>query len=117
MKIRNGFVTNSSSSSFIIAKKNLDKDQIEAIREHESLGEKLGMEYTNWYWDIEENEDFIAGYVSMDNFSMSDFLEKIEVPDRFVIWGEYPFSIKREDNVYLEEEQESTDWREILHNM
>lgn len=48
---------------------------------------------------------------------MSDFLEKIEVPDRFVSWGEYPFSINKEGNVYLEEEQESSDWREILHNM
>lgn len=44
MKVRRGFVTNSSSSSFIIAKKYLTKNQILAIRNHKLLGEKLGID-------------------------------------------------------------------------
>jgi hypothetical protein len=33
MKIRNGFVSNSSSSSFVICKQNLSKKQIEGIQD------------------------------------------------------------------------------------
>lgn len=120
MKIRNDFVTNSSSSSFIISKKHLDEDQIEAIREHAELGKALGM-WTNWSfeWDINENEDFISGYTSMDNFSMYNFFEEIGVPDRFVKWSEYAFDIYDYNYKLDEEEKEKEDknWREILHNL
>lgn len=115
MKIRNGFVTNSSSSSFIISKKHLDEDQIEAIRRHDELGEELGMSCTDWCWDIEENEDFISGYTSMDNFSMYDFLERINVPDRYINWGEYKFGLNEgEEDFEISFEE---DWRVVLHRL
>lgn len=43
MKIRKDFVTNSSSSSFIISKKYLTEEQLEAIRNHSKIGERLGL--------------------------------------------------------------------------
>lgn len=120
MKIRNDFVTNSSSSSFIISKKHLDEDQIEAIREHAELGKVLGM-WTNWSfeWDINENEDFISGYTSMDNFSMYNFFEEIGIPDCFIKWSEYAFDIYDYNYKLDEEEKEKKDknWRKILHNL
>lgn len=119
MKIRNDFVTNSSSSSFIISKKHLDEDQIEAIRQHDILGKKLGMLNTKFYWDINENEDFISGYTSMDNFSMYNFFEEIGIPDQFIKWSEYAFDIYDYNYKLDEEEKEKEDknWREILHNL
>lgn len=116
MKVRIGFVTNSSSSSFIIAKKHLDADQIEAIKKHDKLGEKFGMPCTDWYWGIEENEDFISGYTSMNNFSMYNFLEGINVPERYVNWGEYKFDLNEgEEDFEISFEEE--DWRNLLHSL
>lgn len=119
MKIRTDFVTNSSSSSFIIAKKYLDADQIEAIKNHFELAIKLGMIELDdpWMvpWDIEENDRYIAGDVSMDNFSMSQFFKEIGVLPEYVNWGEFPFDI---DNPNIPQSHKSESiWRDILHTL
>ena len=117
MKYRKDFVTNSSSSSFIIAKKCLAEDQLEAIRKHEILGEKLGIDYSHTDpWRIEENEDFITGYTDMDNFSFEEFFEKIGVNSKSIHWDDIPFDIYD----YQEEEpliSDSEDWRDMLRDI
>lgn len=121
MKVRVGFVTNSSSSSFLIAKKHLDKDQIKAIQNHEILGKTFGL-WDSWSfaWNIDENEDFISGYTFMDNFPMYNFFEEIGIPNQFVQWGEYAFDINNLTNSSEQEEEQeegNTNWRDILHNL
>lgn len=116
MKVRKDFVTNSSSSSFIISKRYLDEDQIEAIRGHSSLGEKLGLECFDEPWDISENNDYITGYTWMDNFDMGEFFDKIEVNGRNVNWSEYPFNLPEDLSGNIDEEtNEDLDWRKLLH--
>lgn len=105
MKVRQDFVTNSSSSSFVISKKYLDSDQIEAIRRHSELGGKLGIEYNEESWYIQENKNYIGGYTGMDNFDMEEFLEKIDVDIRRVQWSEpYDFELPGDCD----------DWRSLL---
>lgn len=117
MKIRKDFVTNSSSSSFIIAKKNLDEEQMEAIRKHWQLAEKLGMLEYGDAWRISENDEFISGDTYMDNFDFADFFRVIDVNNNVITWGDYPFNIDdTEINEFIENEVEiePINWRDIL---
>ena len=93
MKIRRDFVTNSSSTSFIISKEKLDQHQIEAIKNHSEIGELLGMNYSEQSWCIEENDSYITGYTCMDNFDMYEFLQVFGVYARNIEWSEYKIDL------------------------
>ncbi len=90
MKIRTGFVSNSSSSSFVIKKDKLTAEQIDKIKNHGEEAKKLEMDYveTSDYWTIMETPLCIKGDTYMDNFSMEDFLREIGVDiNEDVEWG------------------------------
>jgi len=72
MKIRKGFVSNSSSASFMIHTDDVSPNQLKAfIAYNESKENTDG-------WEIEVNEDnYVCGSTHMDNCVIGDFLEKI----------------------------------------
>jgi len=77
MKIRTGLVSNSSASSFVLDMSKLNASQLLSIQEHKTVGEQLGMSYTDDPWSVKTIGDCLFLDTYMDNFDMHDFLEKI----------------------------------------
>ena len=94
MKIRCGFVSNSSSSSFVIKKRNLSQWQIEKIKNHATCGIKYA---DTDPWEIIDTEDEIKGRTIMNNFNLYSFMhtklgisrDYIDIDDCDIDWKEY----------------------------
>ena len=93
MKLRSGFVSNSSSSSFVIRLDDLTIKQLNFIHSHKIKGNKILGEGNNPVndmdvWSIEENEVCVRGHTWLDNFSMRSYLRLIGVSSDVIEWGE-----------------------------
>ena len=87
MKKRNGFVSNSSSSSFVVYKKDLTGEQIDKINNHIEEGKKLAMHaYDGDEWSITDYDGALELSTGMDNFDMTKFLDLIGVDPDKIDW-------------------------------
>lgn len=89
MKLRIGFVTNSSSSSFTIAKSDLTDEQIEKIKNYFEAAKKVGMNDFDDLWDINETNFNINGFTCMNNGDMLKFLRLIGVDRDNIEWEDW----------------------------
>ena len=79
MKLRSGFVSNSSSASFILLKKYLTEEQIKKILSYDMKE----IEHEGGYgecWSIKDEEDIIRGITSMDNGILNDIIREMNPP-------------------------------------
>jgi hypothetical protein len=85
VKIRTGFVSNSSSASFVVSRSALTETQIALIKNHGKVAKILfPLDWNNEYngvdaWEITETGSEIRGFTTMDNFDMGRFLDLIGV--------------------------------------
>jgi len=82
MKNRHGFVSNSSSSSFVISKHFISSYQADKIRDHaEVAGDDA--------WRVEDEGKVIKLSTWMDNFDIEEYLWGIGVPKEAIKWEDY----------------------------
>ena len=93
MKYRNGLVSNSSSSSFIIKRARLSDDQVSKIENHleywnEFIAELPGYDSCSddYGWHINVSSEFVSGSTFMDNFSMDELFDFIGVDENAIEW-------------------------------
>jgi hypothetical protein len=81
MNIRKGFVSNSSSSSFIISKtiKTIDNRILPTSEQLQKIKELAGPD--NWGFSIGETSQFLIGYTEMDNLDIERFFQELEIPE------------------------------------
>jgi hypothetical protein len=92
MKRRFGFVSNSSSSSFVIRNSKLTLGQIDDIVRHSAVAEERSMDNIEWKedsWNIIVTADYVSGTTMMDNFDMHTFLKNIGVTEDDIEWEAY----------------------------
>ena len=87
MKTRIGFVSNSSSSSFVIAKSALTEKQIKLILNNDQSDQCYKVDEYDC-WNITEDEYYVKGSTFMDNYDMEEFLAKIGVAKNAIHWSE-----------------------------
>ena len=75
MKVREGFVSNSSSASFVILKKHISAEQLAQLLQFHGDG-----------WDICENEDTVHGFTDMDNGELRNFMWERGILHSVVDW-------------------------------
>lgn len=81
MKIRNGFVSNSSSSSFIIKKETLSELQIQSLIDYIYSEE-------NWDgWSINDLDDCLSGFTIMDNCNIDKVMDKLGITE--IEWEDF----------------------------
>lgn len=83
MKIRSGFVSNSSSASFVIQKCSITPAEIFALMQYNIS------ELNTDGWTISDNGDVITGFTSCDNDTFDEYLEKIGLDQRKMEWHNF----------------------------
>lgn len=82
MKIRLGFVSNSSSSSFVVQLSKITAEQLESILNHQEVA---GFDA----WNLTQTKYTIEGTTGMDNFDMLEYLLEIGIKEEDIKMGDW----------------------------
>lgn len=106
MKTRNGFVSNSSSASFIVR-----KDLITIEQENKIINYMEEAKKENWRdlysdWTIVDNEWYIFSSTIIDNFGMDDWFRKIKLNEKAYCIEKYCSDILKQYEKFSDDKEE-----------
>jgi hypothetical protein len=78
MKTRQGFVSNSSSASFVIAKSLLTEAQLKGLMDYQYSPANVDG------WSVTDNGEYIDGMTIMDNDSIDELFERLQIPPNHI---------------------------------
>jgi len=81
MKIRNGFVSNSSSSSFVVSLNKISERDLKLLLSYTTLPDS---DY--WSISVDEQRGFVRGFTIMDNSDLSDYMREKEIDCSLFEW-------------------------------
>ena len=73
MKIRNGFISNSSSSSFIVSLKDISVNELNKIMEYSDSSDAELRD--TWHITVDASAGILRGFTSMDNDDFDSYLK------------------------------------------
>lgn len=82
MKIRTGFVSNSSSASFVASLTKLSEKDLQTLLAYNEKEDCDG-----WNIQVDQHRGLVHGYTSMDNGDLSDYLAENEVDESLFVWN------------------------------
>ena len=85
MKVRNGFVSNSSSASFILQVSKMSDLQIYAMFNLDAMTRALNIDFRDDGWTIKDAGEFIHGDTIMDNGAMTKFFKAIGLSEAAIV--------------------------------
>jgi len=84
MKIRSGFISNSSSSSFIVSLRDISANDLVKIMAYSDDSDKELRD--TWNIRIDRKTDILSGFTSMDNDDLGNYLKKQNISTEKFTW-------------------------------
>jgi hypothetical protein len=88
VKLRTGFVSNSSSSSFVVSLDKLSAAELKRLIKYQDVDGVPADEYRDsWQIIVDEDKGVVQGWTNMDNGDLDEYLKKQHIDDNSFVYN------------------------------